>query len=78
MAFMKNLDDIDTLPQFIPIRRGTLKPLGGTLENMFDAKFDKHEGRYSREAGHACRKDFRINARRNYRPWQFSRTCIAI
>lgn len=69
MAYSKNMFD---LPVFVSIHRGTLKPFGGELDNLYDAKFDKYEGSYSREAGHSCRKDFRHNARKNYRPWQFS------
>jgi hypothetical protein len=73
MAFTKNMFE---LPTFVSIHRGTLKPFGGELDNMFDARFDQHEGEYSREAEHACHKDFRHNthgkALRNYRPWQFS------
>jgi hypothetical protein len=72
MAHLKNVkEDTEHLPFFIPSRKAILKAYGGPVDSLYDSSFDDHEAKSSRNARHACRKDFRINGSRNYRAWQF-------
>jgi hypothetical protein len=73
MAHLKNVkEDTEHLPYFLSSHMATLKAFGGPVDSLYDSSFDDYEGKPSRKARHACRKDFRINGRRNYRTWQFS------
>jgi hypothetical protein len=72
MAHLKKvLVDTEHLPLFLSSHMATLKAFGGTVDSLYDARFDDHEGGPSRNARHACRKDFRANSNRNYRVWRF-------
>lgn len=72
MAHLKNvLMDTEHLPVSLSSRMAILKAFGGTVKGLYDASFDHNEGKPSRDARHACRKDFRTNGSRNYRIWQF-------
>ena len=62
--------DTEHTPPFVSMHRGVLKILGGTENNLYDARFDNYEGDHKRFAATVCRKDFRANSRRDYRPWQ--------
>lgn len=72
MAHLKKvLSDTEHLPSFLSSHMATLKAFGGPVDSLYDSRFDDHEGKPSRAARHACRKDFRTNSKRNYRTWQF-------
>ena len=58
----------------ISMRKSALRDFGGSLRNMyFVPRFEQQctRGNRSRDAGTICRKDFRVNGNRNYRPWRF-------
>jgi hypothetical protein len=69
--FVKVADE-ELLPVFVPTRIGALKPFGGTLKTMYDLFKGSRRLHYSRSARHYTKKDFRINGRRDYRPWRKS------
>jgi hypothetical protein len=71
MAFQKGLDDIDHLPVSLSSHRSILTVNGGTLPTLYNMR-DRHDDPYyrSRCAPKRTKKDFRINGRRDYRPWQ--------
>jgi hypothetical protein len=63
------------VPVKISMRLSALSIYGGSLSNLNKSHRLDHEciqGHRSRLAGTACRKDFRTNGHRNYRPWQFA------
>lgn len=71
MAHLKGNNDLETLPMYVPSRLGATKVYGGDLKSTYDLHGHDDPAYRSRLAGHSCHKDFRINSRRNYRPWQF-------
>lgn len=76
MAHLKNqfisVMQEEHCPQFMSMRKSALTVFGGTLANLYDLHGSDSDWYRSRVAGHSTRKDFRINGRRNYKPWQRS------
>jgi hypothetical protein len=60
----------EMLPMFVSNRKGTLKPFGGPLKNLYNLHAYDDPNHRSRMATCYTRKDFRINGHRNYRPWR--------
>jgi hypothetical protein len=73
----RTIIDPELYPVFVPFRKSALVALGGSMKNLNDSRRLDHEcvhTHQSRDAGHACKKDFRVNGRRDYRPWQRVKT----
>lgn len=68
---MAHLKGIDSKPMFVSSRLCTLVINGGDLNNLYDSpRFEQRNNR-SRNASNITKKDFRINCKKVYRPWQF-------
>lgn len=74
MAHLKNqyisVMQEEHCPQFLSMRKSALVVHGGTLESLYELHGRDNYWYRSRMAGHSARKDFRINSRRDYKPWQ--------
>jgi hypothetical protein len=66
---------IEEIPVKISMRRSMLKIYGGCIDNVWTDTVGHLEQIFkrSRNAGTVTRKDFRINSRKNYKPWQYER-----
>lgn len=60
------------VPTKVSMRLSALSLYGGSLYNLYKSRRLNHRFNRSRDAEHACRKDFRHNGSRNYRPWQYA------
>jgi hypothetical protein len=63
--------EIEHLPAQLSMHISLLKEFGGSLDTLYDMERDLYEGA-SRRPRHATRKDFRINSKHNYKPWQYA------
>jgi len=55
----------------LSMRLTALREFGGSLISLYDShRLDS--GWQSRRARRSCRKDFRCNSKRDYKPWQRS------
>jgi hypothetical protein len=57
------------VPPKMSMRLSSTKSFGGDIHDLWDiSRFDSRSR--SRNAATQCKKDFRANSSRNYRPWQ--------
>jgi hypothetical protein len=58
---------------FVSMRKGALRIFGGTLDSLSKSRHFDDRFYRSRMRHHRTRKDFRVNGRHDYRPWQFQK-----
>ena len=66
---MKVTEIATEIPTKISMRLSCTKAFGGDIEDLWDV-YRFEGGIRSRNAATQCKKDFRANSSRNYRPWQ--------
>lgn len=64
------------MPAHLSMHASLLIPFGGKLHSLYDMDHDPYEGRKvgHRYKNHATRKDFHLNAKKDYKPWQYQVT----
>jgi len=66
-----SVTEAEFFPSFVSCRISLLKDFGGPLHNLYDSRrFDNHYSR-SRLGHNHTKKDFKINHRKDYKPWQY-------